>query len=127
MKFKVYDCYIYIITEKCILILFAFLFVVLLNMVLKTLSREISILEDSNIQKCEIELAENEQAERVNILLSGIAIILLGNITSVVILNAFELSVFGDIKQRTFLPSQQKGNKHRGVLDLNIISNDTIY
>ena len=121
MKFKVYDCYIYIITEKCILILFAFLFVVLLNMVLKTLSREVSILEDSNTksykdfevkstQKCEIELAENEQAERVNILLSGIAIILLGNITSALILNAFELSVFGEIKQRTFLPNQQKGN-----------------
>ena len=111
---------IYIITKKCILILFAFLFVVLLKMVLKPLSREISILEDSNIksskdfevkpkQKCEIELAENEQAERMNILLSGIAIILLGNITSVVILNAFELSVFGEIKQRTFLPNQQKG------------------
>ena len=59
-------------------------------MVLKTLSREISILEDSNTksskdfevkpkQKCEIELAENEQDERMNILLSGIAIILLGN------------------------------------------------
>ena len=61
-----------------------------------------SDLEDIlNIKKAEnddVELTVNEQIRRVQIILSGIASILLVNITAVVIVVTFDASVFIDVK-----------------------------
>ena len=105
-------------------------------MVLLTISRESSILEYRDKESIEngqvelledgfeldengqgelgenidgdIELTENEQDGRMHILLSGIASILLVNITAVVIVFAFESSDFGKIKQRNHLQKEER-------------------
>ena len=72
-------------------------------MVLKTIFKENLKLRDhfiklTNYRKGEVELTKNEQYGRIPILLSGIASILLANITAVVIV--FSFGFFGDFTLR---------------------------
>ena len=75
-----------------------------------------SELEDIfNIKQAEnddVELTVNEQIRRVQIILSGIASILLVNITAVVIVVTFDASVFIDVKfkNKNDLQTRGKGN-----------------
>ena len=75
-----------------------------------------SELEDIlNIKQAEnddVELTVNEQIRRVQIILSGIASILLVNITAVVIVVTFDASVFIDVKfkDKNNFQTREKGN-----------------
>ena len=70
------------------------------------------ILNIKQAEKDDIELTVNEQIRRVQIILSGIASILLVNITAVVIVVTFDTSVFIDVKFRNKndLQTRGKGN-----------------
>ena len=62
-------------------------------------------------KKNDIELTIDEQNGRMQIILSGIASILLVNITAAVIIVSFHWSVFGDVKFKSikYVQTQQKG------------------
>ena len=71
-------------------------------------------LEDKNVisrKNNDVELTVNEQIGRLQIILSGIASILLVNITAAVIIVLFDPSFSGDVKfkSRNYLQSQEKG------------------
>ena len=70
------------------------------------------ILNIKQAEKDDVELTVNEQISRVQIILSGIASILLVNITAVVIVVTFDASVFIDFKfkNKNDLQTREKGN-----------------
>ena len=69
------------------------------------------ILNIKQAEKDDIELTVNEQIRRVQIILSGIASILLVNITAAIIIVLFDPSFSGDVrfKSRNYLKNQEKG------------------